>query len=132
MKLTDVNMFLNSLKCGWVKRMLNTESNGCWNIVYNHIVNRNGGSFVFECNLDTPHIKSVCKNNNFLRDILKSWNKVKSCDNNDKSHYILWNNSEIKQENKTRYRKECHDKGIKYIHHLYKFRVNKFFQFSRL
>ena len=113
-------MFLNSLKCGWVKRMLNTESNGCWNIVYNHIVNRNGGSFVFECNLDTPHIKSVCKNNNFLRDILIRWNKVKSCDNNDK----IWNI--------TRYRKEWHDKGIKYIHHLYKFRVNKFFQFSRL
>jgi len=27
-----------------------------------------------------------------------SWNKVKSCDNNDKSHYIIWNNSEIKQD----------------------------------
>ena len=88
MKLTDVNMFLNSLKCGWVKRMLNTESNGCWKIVYKHILNRNGGNFVFECYLNTPHIKSSCKNN-FLRDILISWNKVKSCDNNDKSHYIL-------------------------------------------
>ena len=56
MKLTDVNMFLNLLKCGSVKRMLNTESNGCWKIVYNHILNRNG-NFVFECNLNTPHIK---------------------------------------------------------------------------
>ena len=44
MKLTDVNMFLNSLKCGWVKQMLNTESNGCWKIVYKHILNRNGGN----------------------------------------------------------------------------------------
>ena len=84
MKLTDVNMFLNSLKCGWVKRMLNTESNGCWKIVYYHILNKNGENFVFECYLNTPHIKSICKNNNFLRDILISWNKVKSCDNNDK------------------------------------------------
>jgi len=41
MKLTDVNMFLNSLKSGWVERLLNTESNGCWQIVYNHILNRN-------------------------------------------------------------------------------------------
>ena len=43
-QLTDVNMFLNSLTCECVKRMLNTESNGCWKIVYNHIVNRNGGN----------------------------------------------------------------------------------------
>jgi len=54
---------------------------------------------------------------------------VKSCDTNDKSYYILWNNSEIKQENKTWYRKEWHDKGINYIHHLYEFRVNKFYSF---
>jgi len=47
MKLTNVNMFLNSSKCGWVKRMLNTESNGCWKIVYNHILNRNAGKIVF-------------------------------------------------------------------------------------
>ena len=70
------------------------------------------------------------KNNNFPRDILISWNKVKSCDNNDKSHYILWNNSKIKQDNKTRYRKEWPDKGINYIHHLYDFRVNKFYSFQ--
>ena len=109
--------------------MLNTESNACWKIVYNHIVNRNGGNFVFECNLNTPHIKSICKNNNLLRDILISWNKVKTCNNNDKSHYILWNNSKIKQNNKTRYRKEWHDKGIKYIRHTNDFRVNKFYSF---
>ena len=47
MKLTHVNMFLNSSKWGWVKRMLNTESNGCWKIVYNHILNRNAGKIVF-------------------------------------------------------------------------------------
>jgi len=110
--------------------MLNTESIGCWKIVYKHILNRNGGNFVFECNLNTPHIKSSCESNNFLRDILISWNKVKSCDNNDKSHYILWKNSEIKQENKTRYRKEWRYKGISYIHHLYDFRVNKFYSFQ--
>jgi len=39
--------------------------------------------------------------------------KVKSCDNNDNTQYILWNNSEIKQEHKTRYRKEWYDKGIR-------------------
>jgi len=109
--------------------MLNTESNACWKIVYNHILNRNGGNFVFECNLNTPHVKSICKNNNLLRDILISWNKVKTCDTNDKSHYILWNNSKIKQDKKTRYRKEWPDKGINYIHHLYDFRVNKFYSF---
>jgi len=69
--------------------MLNAESNGCWKIVYNHILNRNRGDFVFECNLYTPHIKRICKNNNILRDILISGNKVKSCDTNDKSYYIL-------------------------------------------
>ena len=111
--------------------MLNTESNACWKIVYNHILNRNGGNFVFECNLNTPHIKSSCESNNFLRDILISWNKAKSCNNNDKSHYILWNNSKIKQDNKTRYRKEWHDKGINYIHHLYDYRVNKFYSFFK-
>jgi len=43
---------------------------------------------------------------------------------------MLWNNSEIKQEKKTKYRKEWRDKGIKYIHHLYEFRVNKFYSFQ--
>ena len=47
--------------CGWVKRMLNTESNGCWKTVYNHILNRNGGTFVCECNLNTRHIKVFVK-----------------------------------------------------------------------
>ena len=99
MKLTNVNMFLNSSKCGLVKRMLNTESNGCWKIVYDHILNRNAGKFVFECYLNTPNIQSICENNIFLRDIPISWNKVKWCDYNNKSHYSIWNNSGTMETN---------------------------------
>ena len=72
----------------------------------------------------------ICKNNNLLGDILIIWNNVKSCDNYDKSHYILWNNSEIKKGNKTRYWKDWHDNVIKYIHHWYDVRVNTFYIFQ--
>ena len=100
MKLTDVDMFLNSLKCGWV----NTKCNDCWKIVYSHILNRNEGHFYFNLLINTPQIKSICKKHKLSQRLI-SWNNVNLCDSNGESHSVLWNDSEIKQENQTSYRK---------------------------
>ena len=48
------------------------------------------------------------------------------------SKQIIWNNSYIKCDNNIIYYKERHEKGIKYIEHIYDYRSNTFYNFDNL
>ena len=70
LKLTDIEMFLNSIKGSWVKRLL-TENNNMWKCMYDTILNKYGGELLFESNLQTQDIKRICKDNEFLKNIIQ-------------------------------------------------------------
>ena len=72
----------------------------------------------------------ISKNNKFLKNILSA--NYKETPSICISKQIIWNNSYIKCDNNIIYYKEWHEKGIKYIEHIYDYRSNTFYNFDNL
>ena len=69
----------------------------------------------------------------FLRDVLAGWCKI---NNSESTHVIakeiIWNNSQIKCNNKILFYHDWYEKGIKLIEHIYDFRIQKFYTLEQL
>ena len=98
--------------------------------MYDTILNKYGGELLFESNLQTQDIKRICKDNEFQKNIIQGWNTCQNCFENNFSKHIIWNNGKKKNENKTLYWKDWHDKGIVFVDQLIDFRVKKFYSFT--
>jgi len=131
LNLTDIHAFIHSNKASWVKRLTDTNNKGQWKIFYQKELNKYGGDLVFECPLEEKHIITNFKNE-FLRDILLSWNKVKSYDKSGHiNKTILWNNSTIEQNNQnTFFYSNWFNRGIKFLEHIFDFRSKTFYNFD--
>ena len=77
------------------------NNTGQWKIFYQNELDKYGGNLVFECSLNEKHIVSNFKNV-FLRDVILSWNTIKS---NEKARHVnktmIWNNSTIENNQNT-------------------------------
>jgi len=70
----------------------------------------------------------LCKNNTFAKDRLTSWNLFrKDHKQNDIKKPTIWNNSEIKINNKALILKKMHDYRIVYLEHIFLDLVNSIF-----
>ena len=133
LKMIDLNLFITSIKAGWVKRITNNDNDGDWKHIYKHKLEKLGGDLIFESNISENDFKKIqFKGSNFLSDIVKSWsnihfnNKPESFENQ-----ILWNNSFIINNNKLIYYKNWYVKGIKYVKQLFDQR-QKLYDFQSL
>ena len=69
----------------------------------------------------------------FLRDILAGWCKINTSETTRVIHKeIIWNNSQIKCNNKVLFYVDWFEKGIKFIEHIYDFRFRKFHTIEQL
>ena len=133
LKLTDMQHFVYSLKCTWIKRIYNEMNNSPLKRIYNNILNKHGGKYTFENRLQTDDLHFVCKNNSFINNILKAWDYISTCPNEDMNERTpIWNNSNIRIENKPIFYKGWFQKEIKYLEDIYDFRDNEFYSFSNL
>lgn len=133
LKLTDIKLFLTSIKACWVKRFISNEKNGYWKVFYENTLKTSGGTLIFECNPDSQDIIKLCKNQSFLKDILLSWFSVVNTSNlneSEVSKHIIWNNKDIKLLNNIIFWKRWHEKGINYIDQLFDFRTGLFYKFE--
>ena len=134
LKTIDINIFINSIKSGWVKRINDNKNNGDWKAIYLKQIDKFGGKLIFECNLNLKDlIKSFKIDSGFLSDILQSWCTLNFNENIDNiKKEIIWNNTHIKNNNKTILYKSWLDKGIKYIMHLFDSRSKVFYTFQHI
>ena len=134
LKMIDINIFINSIKSGWVKRINDNKNNGDWKAIYLKQIDKFGGKLIFECNLNLKDlIKSFKIDSGFLSDILQSWCTLNFNENIDNiKKEVIWNNSHIKNNNKTILYKSWLDKGIKYIMHLFDSRSKVFYTFQHI
>ena len=132
--MINLEYFLNALKASWLKRNFDDESTFTfWKSFYKHKRTSFGDNLILESNLKENDCAQISKNNNFLKNILTAWSKIKLQDTRTRiPKRIIWNNSYIKCDNNIIYYKEWHDKGIKYIEHIYDYRSNTFFYFNTL
>ena len=61
LKILDIDIFIYSLKCSWIKRCFNIENTGALKQSFLDILNRHGGKLIFKSNLDIKTKTSVSK-----------------------------------------------------------------------
>ena len=129
LKMIDLNLFIKAIKAGWVKRITNNDNDGDWKHIYMNILKTVGGCLVFESNLNERDFYKEQRNFNstFLFEIVQAWSHI-NFNSNPKiiKKQIIWNNSFIKNDNKTLFYKYWFDKGIKYIEQLFDIRHKTF------
>ena len=76
LKMLDIDLFINSLKCSWIKRLFDENNLGQWKLFYLNKINKLGGKIVFESNLDEQKATELFPKNKFLQDIIISWVKI--------------------------------------------------------
>ena len=103
LKMIDIDMFINSIKSGWVKRIIDKNDKGDWKKIYLKQLVKFGGEVMFESNLNIKDLnKSFIIQSQFLLNILQSWSTLNFNENIDNiKDEKLWNNSNIKNNNKT-------------------------------
>ena len=132
LKMIDLNYFIKSIKAGWVKRITDINNKGDWKKIYLTQLEKIGGKLIFECNINIKDLnKSFKINSMFLLHILKAWCSLNYDENiNNIKNEIIWNNSYIKNNNKTFLNKTLFDKGIKYIDNIFDSRLQLFYTFD--
>ena len=110
-----------------MKRTIDTNNKGEWKNIYLAQLEKIGGKLIFECNLNLKELnKSLKIDSMFLSHILKAWCSLNFNENiNNIKKEIIWNNSYIKNNNKTLFYKSWFDKGIEYIDNIYDTRVSQ-------
>ncbi|KAH3741154.1 hypothetical protein DPMN_047874 [Dreissena polymorpha] len=107
-QLTNIDSFLNAIKCCWVKRYLDNTNTSKWKLFYQKILKKYGDSLLFESWSDVTHnleTQTSCKT-------------------------ILWNNKDIPSNNKTFFYKDWFERSIKYVDQLYDYRIKDFYFFD--
>ena len=128
LKMIEIESFIKAIKAGWVKRLSDTDNIGDWKNFYLTELHNYGGVSFFKCNINSNDTKQLKFKSKFLTEIVTSWADINF--NNEVECYLkqfLWNNSNIKHNNKTLYYHEWHELGIDQIEKIFDKRLNNFF-----
>ena len=52
LRMLDIDLFINSLKCSWIKRLFENKNKGQWKLFYFNKINNFGGKLLFESSLN--------------------------------------------------------------------------------
>ena len=95
LRMLDIDLFINSIKCSWIKRLFDNKNNGQWKIFYTNKINKYGGKLLFESSLNKENIINMFPKCTFLQEILLASLNVL---NNDKD--ITYVGKQILRNNK--------------------------------
>ena len=97
LKMIDLESMIKSLRLAWLKRIFQC-SNDAWTSFLRFSLEPFGGLFSFHCNYN---IKEIHISSNFYSELLQWWSEFRSVfDSRRECQYILWNNKEIRVDNK--------------------------------
>ena len=135
LKMLDIDLFINSLKCSWLKRLFDNNNHGQWKNFYLQKINKYGGKLLFDCNLNENSILKMFPENNFLQEIVIAWANILNEKHNELNNIgkqIIWNNKHIQIQNNTIIYNAWLDKGIRNIEHIYDYRQKEFYSFQQI
>ena len=100
--MIDIETLIWSLKTGWVKCLIQTENNKLLKTVYERDLNHFGGDILFESSLSKEDSIRHFSKKPFIRDVFLAWNNLTSKTViYNYGNEVIWNNSNIRVENKT-------------------------------
>ena len=104
LRMVDLECMVKSLRLAWLKRIF-SGTNGTWKSYLQHIMGSVGGLFFFNCNYN---ISDYTIPSQFYRELLLWWSQFRETFATEEDwKTIIWNNKEIKVENKPVYYKHC-------------------------
>ena len=116
LNLTDFESHIKALRLSWIPRLLD-EREGPWISYLKYNLKNYGGFFLVRCNYDVNDLDLSVSN--FYLEVLKLWAEFRSSfsDVNYCQNFI-WNNKDIRINNKPVFYKMFFDKGIIYLNDL--------------
>ena len=112
LKMVDIESMIKSLRLSWLKRIFGDNS-GVWKSYLEYLLKETGGLVLFNCNY---YIKDLNINSQFYAELLKWWSEFREDNANDTNwHYFIWNNQEIRINNKPVFYKRYFNNGIRTV-----------------
>ena len=113
--MIDLESMVKSLRLAWLKRLFN-DSNATWKTYLLHLLKPVGGKFFLNCNYE---VSDYTISSQFYQELLLWWWEFReSFASEGDWKIIVWNNKEIRIDNKPVYYKNYFKSGIIYIHDL--------------
>ena len=116
LNMIDVKSFIHAQQIVWIDKIKpgNTQ---IWYHVLKYYLNSYGGLVLFNCNYDMNDLSLNMPK--FYLSVLENWLSIAMLTENQAfRNQIIWNNCEIKVDNKTVFYKRMFDKGICFLHQL--------------
>ena len=115
LKMIDLESMVKSLRLAWLKRLFN-DSNATWKTYLLQLLKPVGGKLFLNCNYE---VSDYTISSQFYQELLLWWSEFrKSFASEGDWKIIVWNNKEIRIDNKPVYYKNYFKSGIIYIHDL--------------
>ena len=116
LKMIDLESMIKSLRLAWLKRIFQCN-NGAWRNFLRFSLEPFGGLFLFHCqNYD---FKEISISSKFYSELLQWWSEFRSVfDSRRECQYILWNNKEIRVDNKPVFYKKLFEQDVIFVNDL--------------
>ena len=115
LKMIDLESMVKSLRLAWLKRLFN-DSNATRKTYLLHLLKPVGGKFFLNCNYE---VSDYMISSQFYQELLLWWSEFRESFASESDwKIIVWNNKEIRIDNKPVYYKNYFKSGIIYIHDL--------------
>lgn len=114
--MIDLETMVKSLRLAWLKIFF-SENDGTWKNYLHHLLKTFGGLFLFHCNYN---IKDLTIYSQFYAEMLQWWAEFRDKFSTEKLWYnIIWNNKNIRINNKPIFYKTFFESGFIYVNDLH-------------
>ena len=122
LKVKDIKVFMNSLKCTWVRRYCD-ETKGVWKLFFDQSLEAFGKDLIVYCNCKENDLSGI--SNVFVKQVFSAWVEASYRFPIDSfGNQVIWNNHHICIDNKMFYYDFMYTKGVKYVADFFDHRGN--------
>ena len=112
LKMIDLETMVKSLRLAWLKRIFSVND-GTWKNYLHHVLKCYGGSLLFYCNYTVNDLTIFSQ---FYTELLQWWAEFRDEFSAEKTwRNIIWNNKDIRIDNKPIFYKTFFESGITHI-----------------
>ena len=95
--MTDLDSMIKALRLCWLKRVFSSNK-GTWKTYLRYLLKDYGGFLLFSCNYN---IKDLLITSQFYKELIQWWSEFRDMFAEEKDwRHIIWNNKEIRVNNK--------------------------------
>ena len=114
LNLIDIETQIKALRLSWIPRILDSAKKGPWKSYFNHYLKPYGGTFLLKCNYEFKDLTTLL--NGFYSDLLLCWEEFRNTFSDiNYAQRIIWNNKDIRIDNRSVFYKLYYENGIVYI-----------------